>query len=141
MRHVCFGTVLPFGVECLTPAFLDDVSQTSTIAPGILDLQLMRSRSHDSTRADLSRPSRSVTQEGRDISHKGYVKFESALQPVHEGLPDLLKDPEKARTIKDLYLVTWLENDPEDPRNWSPVWRWCELLLFLQSGFIIHVLQ
>ncbi|PBK67153.1 MFS general substrate transporter [Armillaria solidipes] len=84
----------------------------------------MRSRSHDSTRADLSRPSRSVTQEGRDVSHKGYVKFESALQPVHEGLPDLLKDPEKARTIKDLYLVTWLENDPEDPRNWSPVWRW-----------------
>ncbi|PBK95806.1 MFS general substrate transporter [Armillaria gallica] len=101
-----------------------DVSQTSTIAPDILDLQLMRSRSHDSTRADLSRPSRSVTQEGRDISHKGYVKFESALQPVHEGLPDLLKDPEKARTIKDLYLVTWLENDPEDPRNWSPAWRW-----------------
>ncbi|KAG7444099.1 MFS general substrate transporter [Guyanagaster necrorhizus] len=84
----------------------------------------MRSRSHDSTRPDLSHPSHAVTQEGRDVSHKGYVKFESALQPVHEGLPDLLRDPEKARTIKDLYLVTWLENDPEDPRNWSPVWRW-----------------
>ncbi|KAK0185633.1 MFS general substrate transporter [Armillaria mellea] len=115
----------------------NDVSQTSTIAPDVLDLQLMRSRSHDSTRPDLSRPSHSITQEGRDVSHKGYVKFESALQPVHEGLPDLLKDPEKARTIKDLYLVTWLENDPEDPRNWSPAWRW--YLTLVSSLAVISV--
>ncbi|KIY72213.1 MFS general substrate transporter [Cylindrobasidium torrendii FP15055 ss-10] len=33
-------------------------------------------------------------------------------------------DPEKADGVKDLYLVTFLENDKADPRNWSPGWRW-----------------
>lgn len=36
-------------------------------------------------------------------------------------------DPEKANRVKDVLLVTWLEDDPEDPRNWSTLWRWCKL--------------
>ncbi|KIY43541.1 MFS general substrate transporter [Fistulina hepatica ATCC 64428] len=108
------------------PVTPDDVSATTTIAPEI-ELALIRSRSHDSTRADLSRPSRARTDEFRGFSKAGYVKFETALTPVLEGLPAdhaILDDPEKAKKVKNLFLVTWLPDDSEDPRNWSPIWRW-----------------
>lgn len=99
---------------------------TTTIAPE-QDLTLMRSRTHDSTRADLSRPLHAATDEARAVSKAGYVKFEAALQPVMDTLPEghvVIDDPEKAKRVKDLYLVTWLPDDPEDPRNWSTTWRW-----------------
>ncbi|KAF8905690.1 major facilitator superfamily domain-containing protein [Mucidula mucida] len=99
------------------------VSQTTTISPDV-DLQLVRSRSHDDRHGDLSRPSHAFTNEARGVSKKGLVKLVSSLQPLREGLPELFKDPEKAEALNDLYLVTWLENDPEDPRNWSASWRW-----------------
>ncbi|KIY43539.1 hypothetical protein FISHEDRAFT_78392 [Fistulina hepatica ATCC 64428] len=112
---------------CIIPSRLIIVSSMTTIAPEI-ELALIRSRSHDSTRADLSRPSRARTDEFRGFSKAGYVKFETALTPVLEGLPAdhaILDDPEKAKKVKNLFLVTWLPDDSEDPRNWSPIWRWC----------------
>lgn len=99
---------------------------TTTIAPE-QDLTLMRTRTHDSARADISRPTGAVTDEARAVSKAGYVKFEAALQPVMDTLPEghaMLDDPEKAKHVKDLYLVTWLPDDVEDPRNWSSTWRW-----------------
>jgi hypothetical protein len=38
----------------------------------------------------------------------------------------VLKDEEKAQTLKEVELVTWKENDPEDPRQWSKAYRWCK---------------
>ncbi|PCH37676.1 MFS general substrate transporter [Wolfiporia cocos MD-104 SS10] len=50
-----------------------------------------------------------------------------ALRPIPthvSEIPGALKDPEKAKQLKDVKLVTWLPNDPEDPRNWSNTYRW-----------------
>ncbi len=112
---------------------LEPVTPTSTVHEPDLQLILERTRTHDSLRPDLSRPAHAFTDEARGVSKKGYVKFISALRPVHEGLPNLVTDPEKAVSVKDLYLVTWLEGDPEDPRNWSGPWRWCTSVLCWDS--------
>ncbi|KZT66127.1 MFS general substrate transporter [Daedalea quercina L-15889] len=40
------------------------------------------------------------------------------------NVPEALKDPEKAAQLRDTKLVTWLPDDPEDPRNWSKPYKW-----------------
>lgn len=113
-----------------TGTFSPPDSETTTINLDV-DLSLVRSISHDDHHGDLSRPTHAFTDEARGVSKTGLVKFVSALTPVHESLPDLFKDPEKAQDYRKLYLVTWLENDPEDPRNWSKAWRWCMSTMLL----------
>ncbi|KZT02366.1 MFS general substrate transporter [Laetiporus sulphureus 93-53] len=89
---------------------------------------------HDRTRADLSFPFTTTdverggfTDEYRTTSKTGYMQADLALRPIPthvSELPGALRDPEKAAQLKDMKLVTWLPNDPEDPRNWSDLYRW-----------------
>ncbi|CCM05122.1 uncharacterized protein FIBRA_07330 [Fibroporia radiculosa] len=113
-------------------------SETATIVPdesayragGPLDHPL----SHDPHNPDLSFPFTTTnvsqggfTNEYRTVSKTGVVPADLALQPIPTRLPETpaaLRDPEKAATLKDVQLVTWLPNDPEDPRNWSNMYRW-----------------
>lgn len=91
--------------------------------------------SHNPNNADLSFPFATTdidrggfTEEYRTTSKTGFVPADLALRPIpthFSELPGALRDPEKARGLKDVKLVTWLPNDPEDPRNWSNAYRWC----------------
>ncbi|GBE81643.1 MFS general substrate transporter [Sparassis latifolia] len=99
-----------------------------------IDLPNFIPASHDARRADLSFPYETTnltrggfTDEYRTTSRTGYVQADLALRPIPTHLsviPDALRDPEKAATLRDVRLVTWLKNDPEDPRNWSKAYRW-----------------
>ncbi|OBZ65999.1 hypothetical protein A0H81_14041 [Grifola frondosa] len=85
---------------------------------------------HDPERADLSFPFQTTdtalagfTDEYRTVSKTGYISANLALRPIPSHvlrLPAVLQDPEKAMQLKEVKLVTWLPNDPEDPRNWKP---------------------
>ena len=93
---------------------------------------------HDPARPDLSFPFATTdtelggfTDEYRTTSKTGYITADLALRPVPSHihrLPAVLADPEKALRLKQVKLVTWLENDPEDPRNWSNAYKWCTYL-------------
>ncbi|KAH9939282.1 MFS general substrate transporter [Epithele typhae] len=98
---------------------------------------LTRIRSHEShhdERPDLSFPFSTTdtgragyTNEYRAVSAEGYIPADLALRPVPSRVyrtPQVLADPEKARSLKHMKLVTWKEDDPEDPRNWSSTYRW-----------------
>ena len=102
------------------------------------DLRLTRTRtheSHDDRRPDISFPFQTtnvplggLTDEYRAITDTGYLPADLALRPVPSRvyrLPEALADPEKAKALKEMKLVTWKEGDPEDPRNWSNLYRWC----------------
>ena len=92
--------------------------------------------SHDPNRPDLSFPFETTdtqrggfTDEYRITSKTGYITADLALPPVpshYHTLPAVLADPEKAIRLKQVKLVTWYENDPEDPRNWSKAYKWCK---------------
>lgn len=105
---------------------------------GTHGLALTRTRTHDShndNRPDLSFPFATTdlnrggfTDEYRAVSESGFMPADLALRPVPSHvyrLPQALADPEKARELKQMKLVTWKEADPEDPRNWSNAYRWC----------------
>jgi hypothetical protein len=91
---------------------------------------------HDPHRADLSFPEQTTntrlagfTDEYRAVTRKGTIPANQALKPIPSRAsetPAILKDTEKALALKDVQLVTWKENDPEDPRQWSRLYRWCE---------------
>ncbi|KAH9952005.1 MFS general substrate transporter [Amylocystis lapponica] len=95
--------------------------------------QLARASSHDPNRADISFPFETTdmsrggfTDEYRTATRTGFVPANLALRPIPSHLsavPSALRDPEKAK-LGDVKLVTWLENDPEDPRNWKNSYRW-----------------
>ena len=68
------------------------------------------------------------TNEYRTVSRTGFIRASQALEPVPsrtEVLPAALRDPEKARQLKDVKLVTWTPNDPENPLNYSKWYKWC----------------
>lgn len=105
---------------------------------GNRDLTLTRTRTHEShndNRPDLSFPFATTdtsrggfTDEYRAVSESGFMAADLALRPVPSHvyrMPQALADPEKARELKQMKLVTWKESDPEDPRNWSNAYRWC----------------
>lgn len=75
-------------------------------------------------------PAGGITDEYHKVTHTGLVPIGSALHPVESRAIPLSKfwsnDPEKARRLKDVQLVTWKEDDPENPRNWSAGYRWCK---------------
>ncbi|EMD38027.1 hypothetical protein CERSUDRAFT_113138 [Gelatoporia subvermispora B] len=97
-------------------------------------LEKTLSKTHDANRPDISFPFETtniaeggLTNEYRAVTDAGYVSADTALRPVPSRLPQTpqaFRDPEKAQTIKDVKFVTWLKDDPEDPRNWSNLYRW-----------------
>lgn len=105
-----------------------------TFVPQTREAERVTPPTHDSTRPDLSFPFETTdierggfTDEYRTTTRTGYVPADTALRPIPSHvstLPGALRDAEKAGTLKDTQLVTWLENDPEDPRNWSKLYRW-----------------
>ncbi|RDX39687.1 hypothetical protein OH76DRAFT_1367272, partial [Lentinus brumalis] len=102
--------------------------------------------SHDPDRPDISFPFTTTdterggfTDEYRTTTKTGYITADLALRPVPSHLhrlPHVLADPEKALRLKQVKLVTWLENDPEDPRNWSNAYKW-----YITSVCAVSVVQ
>ncbi|KAK4705902.1 hypothetical protein P7C70_g290, partial [Phenoliferia sp. Uapishka_3] len=43
-------------------------------------------------------------------------------------------DPELGEKVSQVKLVTWLENDPENPRNWSNTAKWSVLSVWRGPG-------
>ena len=69
------------------------------------------------------------TNEYRTVSRTGLIPAANALQPIPshtEVPPAALRDPEKARQLKDVRLVTWTPNDPENPLNYARWFKWCK---------------
>ena len=102
----------------------DDSAQNNVLHP-----------SHDPNRPDLSFPFATTnTQQGgftdeyRTISRTGYIPASTALRPIPSRssvTPPALRDPEKLRNLNQTKLVTFVPDDPEDPRN-KPNWfKWC----------------
>ena len=91
---------------------------------------------HDDNAPDLSFPFQSTntaeggfTNEYRTVSRTGFIPADTALRPVPSHVsatPPALRDPEKARELKDVKLVTFVPNDPEDPRNLARWFKWCK---------------
>ncbi|OBZ70128.1 hypothetical protein A0H81_09818 [Grifola frondosa] len=98
-------------------------------------LNLIRSHSsHRENRPDLSFPFDTTdterggfTNEYRTVSRTGFIPADLSLHPIPSHvsrIPTALQDPEKAAALRETKLVTWKEEDPEDPRNWSNLYRW-----------------
>ncbi|KAJ7062878.1 MFS general substrate transporter [Mycena amicta] len=95
---------------------------------------LLRNKTHDDGAPDLSFPFQTtntteggITDEYRTSTRTGFVNARYALHPVPSRaaeVPHALSDPEKADQLSRVLLVTWKENDPDDPRNWSTLSRW-----------------
>lgn len=109
-------------------------SQSSSATATLHDVPLSV---HDPERADLSFPSQTTnvqyagfTDEYRKVTHDGLIPADLALRPIPTHVthvPAALGDSEKAVKLHDVQLVTWKEDDPEDPRQWSAAYRWCSL--------------
>ncbi|KAJ7735125.1 hypothetical protein DFH07DRAFT_967361 [Mycena maculata] len=84
-------------------------SALNTLDESDLDA-IVPSKTHDDLAPDLRFPSQTT-----DIS-EGSVTDEYQT-------PHALSEPQKAEKLTKIQLVTWKENDPEDPRNWSSLWR------------------
>ncbi|KAI0075274.1 MFS general substrate transporter [Panus rudis PR-1116 ss-1] len=94
----------------------------------------MRAPHHDPNLPDLSFPFETTnldeggyTDEYRVVSATGLIPADKALRPIPSHVsqpPTALRDPEKAQRLKEVKLVTFLENDPEDPRNYSNLYKW-----------------
>lgn len=122
-----------------TLAGLDDnepARQSSPPSSPVIISKPHRAPTHDPNRPDISFPfgttniqEGGITDEYRVTSKTGYIAADSnALHPVPTHVsqaPHALKDPEKAAELEKVKLVTWLDNDPEDPRNWSNTYKWC----------------
>ncbi|KAI0042780.1 MFS general substrate transporter, partial [Auriscalpium vulgare] len=85
--------------------------------------------SHITTSPDLSYPFQTtdalrvgITDEYREVSEKGTVPFRGALRRAPSRKAQDPSDPEKG--LKEIELVVFKPNDPEDPRNWSNLHKW-----------------
>ncbi|THH29580.1 hypothetical protein EUX98_g4603 [Antrodiella citrinella] len=91
-------------------------------------------KSHDRDEVDLSFPygttnvaEGGLTDEYRVTSETGLVSADLVLRPIpshFSAIPTVLQDPEKAKHLRDVKLVTFLDSDPEDPRNFSNAYKW-----------------
>ncbi|KAF7790036.1 hypothetical protein EIP86_000985 [Pleurotus ostreatoroseus] len=89
---------------------------------------------HDPTRPDLSFPFATTntsqggfTDEYRTVTRTGYMPAHTALRPIpsHTSVtPPALRDPEKLKELNRTKLVTFVPDDPEDPRNKSYWFKW-----------------
>ncbi|TFY76172.1 hypothetical protein EWM64_g7840 [Hericium alpestre] len=112
------------------PLHSDSNSETNTLAdplePAILPA------SHTNANPDLSFPFETtdyleagVTDEYRQVAKSGTVPLAGALQRAPTRLArDPTRDLEKLDRLKDVQLVVWKPDDPEDPRNWTPLYKW-----------------
>ncbi|WWC90273.1 uncharacterized protein L201_005206 [Kwoniella dendrophila CBS 6074] len=93
-----------------------------------------------------------ITDEYRTETKKGFISLddpENGLKPIQSRLSTLhgdkfalhnnkgKKDEEKGESLDKKKLVTWLENDPQNPRNWSNAYRW--LITGIVSCAVIQV--
>jgi hypothetical protein len=96
---------------------------------------------HDPNAPDLSFPFQStdiaeggMTEEYRVVSRTGLIPADKSLIPVpsHHPLqqPGAIRDIEKAKALKDVKLVTFVPNDPEDPRSHARWYKWCTLYFY-----------
>ncbi|KZV96667.1 MFS general substrate transporter [Exidia glandulosa HHB12029] len=116
----------------LHPLMTLDASQSSSATATLHEVPL--AHVHDARRADLSFPQTTTntdyagfSDEYRNVTHDGLIPADLALKPrpTHASIrPLALKDSEKGFKLHDVQLVTWKENDPEDPRQWSDAYRW-----------------
>lgn len=98
---------------------------------------------HDSNPGDRSFPFQSTdiaeggyTDEYRAVTKAGFEPADKALRPIpsnHAAIPSALRDPEKAKELKDVKLVTFVPNDVEDPRNYARWYKWCMCLCFISA--------
>ncbi|KDQ08549.1 hypothetical protein BOTBODRAFT_48147 [Botryobasidium botryosum FD-172 SS1] len=65
-----------------------------------------------------------ITEEYHLATRAGLAPFDEVPAHPVDKQPPKPVDVEKAQTLKDIELVTWLENDPENPRTWSRPYRW-----------------
>ncbi|KAI0060497.1 MFS general substrate transporter [Artomyces pyxidatus] len=106
--------------------------------------------SHNEENPDLSFPFSTIdveragiTDEYREVNKAGTVPLSKELSRARSRIasprpvPKLLSDPEKASNLKDVQLVVWKPDDPEDPRNWSNLYRW--YLTFVATWAVISV--
>ncbi|KAL7283861.1 hypothetical protein ACG7TL_003301 [Trametes sanguinea] len=130
----------PHSETTTVEAFDDTATAVEKPAPGHVRLSVGPGEhghnppSHDPDRPDLSFPFQTTdidragfTDEYRVTSKTGYITADLALRPVpshYHKLPAVLADPEKALRLKQVKLVTWYENDPEDPRTWKNAYKW-----------------
>ena len=109
----------------------------------------VESPTHDPRAGDPSFPFAStnineagMTDEYRVVSPTGMIAGDTALRPIpsnHSVTPPALRDPEMQRELKNVKLVTFVPNDPEDPRNWSKLFRWCtSSLLHVRVRLLTH---
>lgn len=111
----------------------------SSPAQSNLDLTRFNSPQHDSTRADLSYPFETTNinpvghiSEYRARSPTGLIP-ERYLEPIasrtsaqtHTRTVTDVEKGGKTKESKGFQFVTWKVDDPEDPRNWSDLYRWC----------------
>lgn len=112
-----------------TPACADD-SPNNVLHPSLSH--------HDPDRPDLSFPFATTntsqggfTDEYRTVTRTGFMPANTALRPIpsHTSVtPPALRDPEKLHTLSHTKLVTFVPDDPEDPRNNSYFYKWCTYL-------------
>ncbi|KDQ62917.1 hypothetical protein JAAARDRAFT_44005 [Jaapia argillacea MUCL 33604] len=86
--------------------------------------------SHDRHQPDLSFPYQTtdylragITNEYRETSRSGVIPLQGALHRAPTRGAHKI-DPEKADALRDVQLVVWKEDDPEDPRNWAKWYKW-----------------
>ncbi|KAJ7499821.1 MFS general substrate transporter [Mycena latifolia] len=109
-------------------------NNSATVTLHDAELELIPSKTHDDHAPDLSFPFQTtntseggVTDEYRVSTKSGLTDAHHALHPVLSRvteMPNALADAEKAKKLANVEFVTWREDDPEDPRNWSSLWRW-----------------
>ena len=87
------------------------------------------------------------TREYRTETKGGYIDgaTEQNLTPpgsplsrpatITASVSDVVLHDMESGDLKGKKLVTWTENDPQNPRNWSNTYRWCEFasLVIMQT--------
>ncbi|KZV75241.1 MFS general substrate transporter [Peniophora sp. CONT] len=112
-----------------TPADSNDPSETSTLADLPQPSKPIQPSTHRPGSPDISYPYQTTDLPGdvgddeyRETARSGVVAPSDAILNAAARLPSI--DPEKARRMKDVKLVVFKPNDPEDPRTWSRLYRW-----------------
>lgn len=111
----------------------------SSPAHSNLDLTRFNSPQHDSTRADLSYPFETTNVNPVGQLNEYRARSPTGLIPERylETIASRTSEQTHTRTVIDVekggktkeskgfQFVTWKVDDPEDPRNWSNLYRWC----------------
>ncbi|KAI0062385.1 MFS general substrate transporter [Artomyces pyxidatus] len=91
--------------------------------------------SHIARSPDLSYPYQTtdvlrtgITDEYREVSESGVIPLAGALRRAPSRAahapPFSSSDPEKGKKRTDVQLVVFKPHDPDDPRNWSKLYKW-----------------